>query len=972
MRASWPDGRTAVVLSAHTADLVRTDASAILSYLDRASDVDGPDLDSVAAHLVRTRRIRRHRTVIRAADRDELTIALRAVAAGDEHPLVTDSSAGAGRLAFVFPGQGTQWPGMGAEPYRELPAYRHAADTCAAAFVVIGKPSPLNYLITAAAQPFSEIEIEGAQFIHAVALAHVWQACGIAPDLTVGHSLGEVAGAYIAGSITLDDAVRVIAARAGVVDLLPGRYAVAALGIGADDARELIAGLDGWLELSVVNSSTSVAVSGDRDAVLSAVAAVAAGGRFAREITVGFPVHTSILEPLRDGLRAELPDTEFDETAVQFVGAATGGVVAPGTRFVDYWYGNLRDMVRFDRAIATAVRLGARSFVELSAHPALASAVTDVFGQETAEEPALLVGSGRRDQPLVEQLSANIAFAAAADPGFDWRAGADLYRPFLPAFPNAPMHNVHLWAKPEPLPALPGLNISVEQWQPMPLPVRTVPAPRVAVVPAGPLAESLTRHLGADLITPADAELLVVVAPAIDASDVPAAAGAVAAMVGDGLLNYPTMIGPHCRTVCLVTVGAEQVHPGQPVVSPGHAALAAMHRSIGFEHPDCSFVHLDLAVTDPPHLDTVVATLLAEPGSGALRDGIFWRRDLREAVGVPWALDGGALDEVVITGGAGMIGWEFTRHLAERGAHRIVLLSRRGVDPSALADVTTRYGTVVDAPRCDITDPDAMADVAARHGSGGASLLIHAAGTATLATVGELTAAACADTFAAKLTGLAHLTEHWPQRPDARILLCSSVSGVWGGLGHGAYSAANRMLDVMADHLRAAGRQCSSVRWGLWQGAGIVDATETAVIERSGLRPMSPELAVEAGLCGYAGDPLVFAADEQRLRIFLDAQCPTPPPAPADPRPGPAASTADAVRAELTSVLSLTGPATVDLDTELFDLGLDSLLAIDLRKRLMRSTGRTIALARLLGGITGTELVNALEAKEVLASDRSI
>jgi mycobactin polyketide synthetase MbtD len=276
------------------------------------------------------------------------------------------------------------------------------------------------------------------------------------------------------------------------------------------------------------------------------------------------------------------------------------------------------------------------------------------------------------------------------------------------------------------------------------------------------------------------------------------------------------------------------------------------------------------------------------------------------------------------------------------------------------------------SPPCDITDPDALAAVAAEFDGGAASLLIHAAGSATFARAGELTTSACADTFAAKLTGLELMVQHWPLRADARILLCSSVSGVWGGLGHGAYSAANRMLDVMADQLRTAGRRCVAVRWGLWQGpdngTGIVDAAEIANIERSGLRAMAPAQAIAASLGDHCSDPLVLSADIDRLRIFLAGPQPTPAMAPIDTTQATAAQT---VQTELASVLSVADAGTLDLDSALFDLGVDSLLAIDLRKRLRRVTGRNVPLAMLLGGITGTELVDELEREEPEKADQS-
>ncbi len=282
-RKRLPDGRIPVLLSAHADELVSVDARAIADYVDRFPETT---VAQVARQLGRTRRVRRYRAVLRAADRLEFIDGLRALTAGREHPLVARSAlSSAPRQAFLFPGQGVHWPGMGTVAYQSLPVYRTATDSSAAAFEAAGITSPLRYLTAAdVSQTFSEIETQGAQFVHAVALAEVWRSCGMLPDLTIGQSLGEVAAAFIAGSITLSDAVAVVAARAGVVRRLPGRYAMATLGISAEEAAALIAATDGWAELSVVFSASTVAVSGDRDAVPAIVDAVRS--------TVGSPVRS--------------------------------------------------------------------------------------------------------------------------------------------------------------------------------------------------------------------------------------------------------------------------------------------------------------------------------------------------------------------------------------------------------------------------------------------------------------------------------------------------------------------------------------------------------------------------------------------------------------------------------------------------------------------------------------------------------
>lgn len=988
-----PDARTPVLLSAHAEDLIGTDAVAVLRYLQTRPQASAAD---VAATVAATRRLRRHRAVIRAGDRDELVAGLQALGEGAEHPLVTRAQSAAGpnaRIAFVFPGQGSQWPSMGVQAYDRLPVYRAEVDRCADEFRAAGAASPLDYLLAepdsgAVTNDFSQVQIQGAQFVHGVALAAVWRSCGVLPDLTVGHSLGEIGAAYVAGAITLPDAVAVVIARATVLDRLTGPYRVAVLGITPDEAAEVIAETPGWLELSVVNSPSSVAVSGDTDAVAAAVAAVAGRGSFAKEIEMWFPAHTTALDAARDELESMLPAAQFGESPVQFIGSATAEVVAAGTGFADYWYTNLRSTVRFDRAVETAARRGARIFVELSAHPALLFAMGDLLDDSTelTGPPVVMVGSGRRDEPITERLSANIISVALADPGYRWDDRRPAATP-LRDFPFAPMRAEHLWATPQPLPPIAGLTVAVEHWEEFALPAPAPGPRRVAVLdlataasPAAELGRALDAIPDVTSVAPGDADLLIVVAPVSGETDTVTAAEALSRRIDEGLLGYVEAIVGETRDVWLVTVGGAQVGDEHSAL-PEAAALAAMHRSLGYEHPDQEFRHLDLppGPLEPAAAAAAITAMLAGVGDVALRDNgsgpAAWRRGMREdsSDDRSWTAESGRFDEVVITGGAGAVGLHFARHLAEQGARRIVLLSRRGLDDERLADLAdvAAAGTEILAPRCDLTDPAQIAATVAELDLSPATLVIHAAASATIAPGGDLTGAMMRDTCAAKVTGLANLAAAWPLRPDARIMLCSSVSGLWGGYGHAAYSAANRLLDTFGGQLRAQGRQCTSVRWGLWPGTGIIDSAEVGRVERSGLQAMAPDRAVAAGLRDHPADPLVFTADAGRLRTFLGDEHEQVAVSTVAEAPDNAASDATgAMRIALASVLKLADTTGLDFDASLLDLGVDSLLAIDLRKKLKKATGRAVPLATILGGATATELIEHLERPEREAFSR--
>ncbi|BBX45408.1 mycobactin polyketide synthase MbtD [Mycobacterium cookii] len=971
-----PDGRIPVLLSAYDEKLIGQDAQAILQFLDRLADQHDPTAD-VAFTLLRLRRVRRHRAVVRAADRTELVAGLSALVRGEDHPLVTRSSkSGAPTIAFVFPGQGNQWQAMGVAAYQRLAGYRAEADRCAEAFVVAGLPSPLPYLCGDGDRDWARTEIQGAQFVHAVSLAQQWRLCGVRPDITVGHSLGEIAAAYVAERISLCDAVALVGARVAVVDRLTGRYAMAALGVGIDDARILVDEAPGWLEVSAVNGPSSTVVSGDRDAVVALTESAQRRGVFTHLLTVDYPGHTSALRPPAAQWAELLPESTFRDGPDAFIGSATGAEVTADTDFSRYWYESLCSTVRFDEAVIAAQKCGADTFVEMSAHPALLYPLVE----SVDDESVVIVGSGRRDQSIVDTLAANVAAVAAADPGYHWAEtlsrGARLP---LRGFPNAPMRAVHLWLAPQLPTTATSLTVAVEDWQQV-ASRSSITETRCSVAIVGDTDGALARllkHAGCDEVSPEDAEIVAVIAPPIDTLDVTAAVDALAGRVGAGLPDYAAIIGPRCRTVWLLTTDGERVGPDD-TVTPAHAALAAMHRSVGFEFPDQTFGSLDIrsGEVDERNATAIVDVLLGEPGVMALRTNAIdatprrYVRTLRDARVVDSPARG-ALDNVVITGGSGAIGLRYAQYCIERGARRIVLLSRNGVDAETLKKLAGQHPVEVSAPQCDITDRAALADLAADYAGDGATLLIHTAGIATVRMHADLTGADVAAVSGAKVAGLTAMADVWPLRPECRILACSSVFGVWGGHGHAAYAASNRMLDVLAAQLRSRGVDCTAIRWGLWQDAGVVEGAEIARTERSGLSAMRPDAAVAASLSRYGDDPLIFEADFDRLRVFVESQgiaasFGAPSAAGNDRRHNhfDGRPLADVVRTELAATLHLDGSVPMDPTASLIDLGLDSLLALDLRKRLRRAVGHAAPVAQMLAGISVNELVDIVGSLE--------
>ncbi|MBB5917607.1 mycobactin polyketide synthetase MbtD [Nocardia transvalensis] len=425
-----PDGRIPVVLSAETPDLLVREASAVREYLDGHPTTG---VDQIATALLRTRTVRSYRALAMVSGPEDLRRALDAMVSGEPDPALVrgERPATAERVGFVFPGQGSQRPGMGKLFYDRSAAYRARIDECA---VILGDecaaPEPLHYLLVDDDQYTDEIGVlQPALFMHTLGLAAMWLAAGVEPAVTIGHSQGELAAAAICGMSTVRDALVATKVRADLIAAnAPRGYTMAVLGVDFDECEALIARHVGWLKLSVVNSPHIVAISGERPAVLEIIESVRESGRFAREIRVDYPAHTDLVAPFRrlaaEGVRAHLYEHTFAESEIPLFAATIGGRVPQGLPQAEFWFLNLRNRVRFDRATMAAAT-SADTFIELADNPMLALAVQENLFTARSRDPESntdfrLLTTSRRDAEDLGEFTRNLAALAVTDLRFRW------------------------------------------------------------------------------------------------------------------------------------------------------------------------------------------------------------------------------------------------------------------------------------------------------------------------------------------------------------------------------------------------------------------------------------------------------------------------------------------------------------------------------------------------------------------------
>uniref|UniRef100_UPI0012EA82FB SDR family NAD(P)-dependent oxidoreductase n=1 Tax=Actinokineospora pegani TaxID=2654637 RepID=UPI0012EA82FB len=327
-----------------------------------------------------------------------------------------------GKVVWVFPGQGSQWVGMGRELLDASPIFAQRVAECAVALerwvdwslidVLRGETDP---------ELLDRVEVlQPACFAMMVGLAAVWSSVGVVPDAVVGHSQGEIAAACVAGALSLEDAARVVALRSQAIGAeLSGRGGMASVALSEVDAVARLAPWAGRVEVAAVNSPSSVVVAGDAHALDEVLGSLAGEGVRVRRVAVDYASHTRHVEDLRGTLDKALAGISAHAPVVPFYSTVTSEWVDDaGVLDGDYWYRNLRGQVRFGPALAALLAQGHGVFVELSAHPVLVQPVTEAAIDADAD--AVVAGSLRRDDGGPRRLLTSMAEVFARGVAVDW------------------------------------------------------------------------------------------------------------------------------------------------------------------------------------------------------------------------------------------------------------------------------------------------------------------------------------------------------------------------------------------------------------------------------------------------------------------------------------------------------------------------------------------------------------------------
>ncbi|MFF1925764.1 amino acid adenylation domain-containing protein [Streptomyces sp. NPDC058221] len=981
-------------------------ASRLLEHVSSHPELDEGDV-CLAAATARDEGAHRL-AVVADGDLRERLAAATAPGADRVPGTVTGTVANRPRTVFVFPGQGALRPGQGRALHATAPVYRETLDEASARVGAVNGRELTAWCVDAEVDARAQAATEVAQPLlvaHGVALARQLQAWGVQPDALVGHSVGELAAACAGGTLSFADALDFAAERGRLMATsTPPGVMIAVRGADEEDVAALVAAAPGELAVAAYNGPGRLVLSGSPGAIGRAAEKLSARGAAIRTLEASRAFHSPLMEPIAQALADAARAVEVTGPGLPVMSTLTAEwhpLMDP-----DHLREHALRPVLFGRAVTRLLEEGYDTFVELGSQESLAGLVRAAAARHRSAGTAgvdgdvlVLSAPFAPERPRAPRDgAAGGARELLATVGHLWARGVGLNR----AEPAAGRRRVPLPPYPYQRQRYrPGAGSGEHEllhhvtWRTDPLTTDRRCGP-VLVTGADPAAvHELTRRL-------AEHDVQTDVAPGTRPETVlllagPAGHGTAAdfdrlqrALVTafQEALTLLDLTG--ARRLLVVTEDAHATGYGRERPDPAQAVLGGLALAVPSECPGTVANWVDLCSLDDAgqRLGAVLAEATAPQAAGA----VAWRGGQRlvrtvaaQAADLPGTRHPLPADGTfLITGGGGALGSALARELAVRGRPVLWLTGRSPQPPAGLLEELAGLGADARYHRADLTVRDDVEALVAALPP--VDALFHTAGVVRPGSLRGTKAEETAEALGAKTLGTVLLSEALRRRgryPEVCVAF-SSVSSVLPGLAGalGSYAAANSFLDSFAGAERQAGRPWLSVNFGPFAQTGLAAAfTGGGVLTHEGGRPLAaaPALAALMSACGTDLAQLVLADG-----AVPPDRAPTRPAEPRGPLPAPqsttghTSATADVVAAapgtaavlrELLSRSLGVPVSAVDDDAPFLSMGLDSLGAVDLVKRLERRLGRQLPATLFFEYRTVRELTAHLDLATGAAAD---